>query len=77
VNLRNLKEPMNESLYNQLSNQELLSLILKTIDEYILLSTATSNARAIEEKRIELFKIYEIIKERGIVFENDNLPTAS
>ena len=59
---------MNESLYKQLPDQELLALVIKIIDEYMVLST-TSNVRATSEKRDELFKIYEIIKERGLVFE--------
>lgn len=68
---------MDQSLYNQLSDQELLILVLKIIDEYMLLSTATNSLRAIEEKRIELFQIYEIIKERGLVFEPPKIPNSS
>jgi hypothetical protein len=60
---------MNENLYTHLSDQELLSLVLKIIDEYMLLST-TNNIQAIAEKREELFTIYDIIKERGLVFEH-------
>lgn len=60
---------INPGLYNQLSDQELLQLILETIDEYMLLTETTSNLRAIEDKRIELFRIYEIIRQRGLEFQ--------
>ena len=68
---------MNESLYKQLSDQELLLLVIKIIDDYMLLSTATNSLRAIEDKRLELFQIYEIIKERGLVFEPPKIPNSS
>lgn len=61
---------MNESLYTKLSDQELLSLILKIIDEHMLLIRNTSSQRAIEEKRNELLKVYNIIKERGLGFDH-------
>jgi hypothetical protein len=57
---------MIEILYKQLPESELLALMLKVIDEYQILTTTTNSIHVIEEKRAELFKIYEIIKEKGI-----------
>ena len=57
---------MAESLYEKLSNQELLILETRIVKEYLALSAAGNNLRAAHDKKVELLKVYEIMKERGM-----------
>ena len=55
---------MDESLFIRLFRPGTSTSDFKITDEYILLSDK-SNLRATAKKRVELFQMYVIIKERG------------
>lgn len=60
---------MTENLLTGLSDKDLLELASKTVDEYASMMVSNENKTAIEQKQAELFLLYKVIQERGLIFE--------
>jgi hypothetical protein len=57
---------MAESLYENLTNQELLILETRIVKEYLAITATGNDLRAAHDRKVELLKVYEIMKKRGM-----------